>query len=64
MHKVSGRQAMNFYRTVDPTHLRLGQAFLNRFFPTVIDSKLFYETDKNKAWKMIIEQYVDWESAE
>lgn len=38
--------------TVDNTNLRLGQAFCNFF--SVTDAILFYETDPQKSWEMIL----------
>jgi hypothetical protein len=40
--------------------LRLGQAFLNKYFPDVVDSNLFYEEDAAKAEKIIWEHYIDY----
>lgn len=41
-----------------PKHQRLGQWFLNTFFPLLIDGKLFYEKDVEKCEKIIFEKYV------
>lgn len=42
--------------------LRFGQAFVNRFHPSVGEpiSQLFYEGNNAKAEEIIIEHYVDW----
>lgn len=40
--------------------LRFGQAFLNKFFPDVSDSELYYEENIGKCI-MMIDKYVDWE---
>ena len=44
-------------------HQRLGQAFLNRFYPAVSDSELFYEENDATAAAHIEEHYVVLEIA-
>ena len=39
-------------------HQRLGQAFLNHFFPYVTDPKLFYTENESEAEKLIFKSYV------
>lgn len=48
---------IRFYQGEFP-HLRLGQAFINTFYPSVIHPELFYCEDNHKAVEMIIEQYI------
>lgn len=38
---------------------RLGQSFLTTYFPSDVNSPLFYQTDITKSVEMIIENYVD-----
>lgn len=40
--------------------LRLGQAFLNEFYPRDIFPNLFYAQDQNLAMNIIEENYVDY----
>ena len=39
-------------------HLRLGQAFLNKFFPNVSDPDLFYDENNARADEDILKRYV------
>lgn len=68
MHRISGKQAMNFFHmhTNMPRTpgLRFGQEFMNTFYPDVVDPELFYETDKGVCWKIICDRYVDWEGVD
>lgn len=50
----------NFHNDPKYKHLRLGQAFLNEFFPGLICSKLFYETDEKEAQQYISNVFVDY----
>ena len=58
---------VNFYRSGESQYLRLGQAFINAFFPLESadgdrivdrDPSLFYETSDSTAEQMIFERYV------
>jgi len=40
-------------------YLRLGQAFLNDFYPGVIMSRLFYEDDPQKAETIVYQVFLD-----
>jgi len=44
-------------------HLRLGQAFLNKFFPNVSDPDLYYDENNRRADADIIKRYIrpEWE---
>lgn len=53
----------DYYHTQQYTHERMGQAFLNRFFPGVSDSDLFHEVEDCEAAKHIEEHYVVLEQA-
>ena len=46
-----------FYMKDDKT-LRLGQAFLNEFYPSVSDPDVFYEKDETQAFAKIVDKYV------
>lgn len=46
-------------RIGNPGHLRLGQAFMNEFYPEIADPEVYYETDNNAAWLLIVERYVE-----
>ncbi len=48
-----------YYHTVIDQELRIGQAFLNRFFNDAADPELFYETDDMKAIELIEQHYVE-----
>ena len=48
----------DFYTGCYP-NLRLGQAFLNRFFPGISDPDLFYTNDKKHACDLIQQYYVE-----
>ena len=66
LQRVSNVDAKIFYESYnkgDYPEERLGQAFLNRFYPYVTDSELFYETDPTKAAAHIEEHYVVLEIA-
>ena len=66
LRRISRKDVTDFYEsysTGDYPHLRLGQAFLNRFYPHVSDSELFYENDDAIAAAHIEEHYVVLEIA-
>lgn len=47
------------YKTTDEfKHLRLGQAFINKFFPSVIDPDIFYCQDDKEAIQKIYNKYI------
>lgn len=51
-----------FYkRHFNVAEMRLGRAFLEKYFPDVQHPELFYETDQHKAIDIITETYVDAE---
>jgi hypothetical protein len=39
-------------------HQRLGQAFLNKVFPSITHSELYYTESKHEAERIILEHYV------
>jgi hypothetical protein len=43
-------------------YLRLGQAFLNKFYPTVIMPSLFYERDTTACARVIWQEFIDPDS--
>ena len=46
------------YKLADPAKIqRLGQWFMNEYYPRETDPDLFYETDNNKAITYILERY-------
>lgn len=47
-------------------HQRFGQAFINKFYPNVMNPEgfandVFYETDSAIAWNLVAEKFVDFE---
>lgn len=48
----------SFNASPERKQLRLGQAFLNKFYPEVIDTELFYMTDDITATEIILKKYV------
>ena len=66
LQRVSRADVTTFYDSYskgDYPALRLGQAFLNCFYPAVSDSELFYEEDAAVAAAHIEEHYVVLELA-
>ena len=66
LQRVSHGDVTAFYESYkkgDYRNLRLGQAFLNSFYPAVSDSELFYEEDADIAARHIEEHYVVLEIA-
>ena len=63
MNKIKFADAMKFMREyeTDPSCkcLRLGQAFLNKFFPREVDPDLFYKQNFFEARSMIFAKYVE-----
>lgn len=64
MQKVSWTDWLLFQRAMNAgafPHERLGQAFVNRFFPYSgsATSALFYQRDAKKAREIILSQYVE-----
>ncbi|QRE00164.1 hypothetical protein [Burkholderia phage BCSR5] len=57
-HKEYADWKVRFYQSGANKDLRLGQAFLNKFYPHLACPELFYETDAGKAERAIFEQYV------
>lgn len=49
-------RAKEYFKVRDT--LRLGQAFLNHFFPHHCDPTLFYCEDDKKCYAMIMEHYI------
>jgi hypothetical protein len=41
----------------NPGKLRLGQAFMNKFYPEIADPEVYYEVDNDRAWVLIVERY-------
>jgi hypothetical protein len=66
--KMTPREAASaitgFYNSSAPKTERLGQWFLNRFFPTTTDPELFYATDQNKCKQLIFLNYCRMENDE
>lgn len=50
-----------YYRTDACKNMRYGQAFLNKFYPAVVDPNLFYQENDVAAVNMIFEKYVDFD---
>jgi hypothetical protein len=40
-----------------PGQLRFGQAFLNRYYPRIVDPEVFYQTDPQVAYELIVDRY-------
>lgn len=61
MKKVTNEEAYQFYQEWEKNknHLRFGQAFLNHFFPDVVDSDLFYSESLEFSWGIIIVRYLE-----
>ena len=47
----------DFYHECYPD-LRLGQAFLNRFYPGIVDTDLFYSNDELHVQEHIMDHYL------
>lgn len=65
--KIAVKTMNEFTRRFDEgqfPHLRFGQAFLNRFFPSCGSryTEIFYVADRAKAEEMIWDEFVDLES--
>lgn len=46
----------------DPANIqRMGQWFMNKFFPLDTNPDLFYEVDTDKAISLILKKYSTWE---
>lgn len=61
--KISYQEYLQFKKDyynshTDYQHQRFGQAFLNKFFPTVTDPDLFYCEDLGVAENMICNKYL------
>ena len=56
---VSVELLAKFYHEwkMQPGHLRFGQAFLSRYFPRVIDPEVFYATNPDVAFHLILQRY-------
>lgn len=55
-------QFLSDYHSKRFAHERLGQAFVNEFFPPDRqDPDLFYEPNQQQAYDRIAERYVNWE---
>lgn len=52
------------YFEQDTNTERLGQAFLNKFFPKETNSYLFYQEDFSTARESILDKYVDMSTAQ
>jgi hypothetical protein len=63
MNKITQKKYLEFrmwfFTTDKHIHLRLGQAFLNEFFPTIPDDELFYTVNPEDAQTLIYERYID-----
>lgn len=63
--KITPTQLENFIckftanRNSTYKHLRLGQAFMNEFYPNVACPEIFYEENEEKAVGLIIDNFVD-----
>ena len=49
---------IEFWKSRESKHLRLGQAFLNQNFPEVSDSEVYYQEDPATARRLILSRYV------
>jgi len=49
---------IDFYKTRPSEDMRLGQEFLNRFFPEVADSQLYYSTNPKVIENIIWQHYI------
>jgi len=61
LEKISIKTLTDFsreYHSVDKPAMRFGQAFLNKFFPSLIHANLFYEQNESKALEIIHSTYV------
>jgi len=55
--KTFQRFCRNYYTNQYPNQ-RFGQAFLNTYFPEVVDTELFYTENINVAIRTIFEKYL------
>ena len=46
-----------YYSTALHEHLRIGQAFMNRFYPGEANPSIYYEEDRDRAWARILDTY-------
>jgi len=64
--KISFKKFLNFcnrYWKKEYPHLRFGQAFLNKFFPDISCSEIFYEENLDTAYYKISQKFVDWKGS-
>ena len=63
MNKISFEKWRNFRAEYygNPNHLRLGQAFINKFYPNSGNSTsyLYYEVDNQYAERLILQNFVE-----
>ena len=53
----------DYYHAPELHLLRMGQAFLNRFYPHITDHELFYEQNDTMALMLIERHYVEKQEA-
>lgn len=64
--RISFSDAVKFFKEYETdksyAHLRVGQAFINKFYTRLVDPELFYANNYFEARNIIFSKYVEFEN--